>query len=120
MRSILFLALLAAIDFVDGACLLCEAGVDGLTRPNYFVDAYGTTCAKKMTTVAFSVDGSSPQCNLEISQYREMCCGLTEPSTIGQIATQHPGSLIAYTGPHPVCEICWDKTVSAQKTVPRR
>jgi hypothetical protein len=115
MRSILFLALLLiAFDFVDGACMLCESGVDGLKRPDYFVDAHGTTCAMKMTSIAFSVHESSSDCSWEISQYRDMCCGVTEPSPIGQIATQHPGTLIEYTGPYPVCDICKDSTVSAQ------
>jgi hypothetical protein len=117
MRSILYMALLAAIKSVDGLCVLCESGVDGLKRPNYFVDVHGTTCAKKMLTIASSVDESSQQCNSEISQYREMCCGMTEPTQIGQIATKHPGTLIEYTGPYPVCEICRDKTVSENEEV---
>lgn len=104
---LLILVAIAYFDFAEAGCILCEKGVDGLKRPGFFVDAHGTVCAKKMMDV-YRLNKKSSDCTWEILQYREMCCGEEEPKQIPQTPTKPPASQIQHTGPHPVCDICWN------------
>ena len=94
-------------DFAFSDCLLCEDGVAGLKRPSFPVDNAGTVCAKKMHDV-YLLDNGSEDCLWEIDEYREICCGEEEPNPVPQTVTRPPSMSIAYVGPHPVCDICWN------------
>ncbi|CAB9530465.1 expressed unknown protein [Seminavis robusta] len=119
MRSLRvgLLLFFVTVGFAEGDCLLCEKGADGLKRPGYFVDAYRTTCAQKLTSIVFSMEGDSAECAWQRIKYREMCCGEAEPPPIDQLPTLHPATQVQHTGPFPPCDICDDKTFPSEPSM---
>ena len=108
MKSTAIAALILSqcLALASGACLLCQGGVSGIKRPNYYVDEYQTTCMKVMMTAFRIQDSSSTECRWQIMQHRKTCCGDEEPPPITQIVTAAPEYKVEKTGKFDSCDVC--------------